>query len=151
MSNLNDSFMQEEQIISILEQPIPNHADQPPLYASMQAFKQSIIQEFKLDEKITGEEVLEFVKKEQSNPIMINIIEEYIDNLSIGISNLINIFEPEAIGIGGSFVYYEDILLPKLKEKLLNKYLLFNRRENLVIKAATLGNDAGIIGTTLIK
>jgi len=120
-------------------------------YGAMKILKGHIIKEFKLDERIPGEELLNFVKKEQKNPIMENILNEYIENLSIGISNLINIFEPQAIGIGGSFVYYEDILLPKLKAKIFSGNLIFNKRENMEIKSATLGNDAGIIGTTLIK
>ena len=33
-------------------------------------------------------------------------IEEYIENLSVCIINLIEIFEPEVIGLGGSFVHF---------------------------------------------
>ena len=67
--------------------------------------------------------------------------------MSIGISNLINIFEPEAIGIGGSFVYFSDVLLEKLKNNIQNKKYLFNDRNKLIILPAELGNDAGIIGS----
>jgi glucokinase len=120
-------------------------------YGSMHAFKMRVIDELHLDERIAGEDLLAVVKKEQNNPIIENIIDEYTDYLSIGISNLINIFEPEAIGIGGSFVYFEDLLLPILNEKILNSNLLFNHHDSLAIVPATLGNSAGIIGTTLIK
>ena len=50
--------------------------------------------------------------------IIESVVSEFIENLSIGIENLIRIFEPEVIGIGGSFVYFEDVLLPKLNQKL---------------------------------
>ena len=70
-----------------------------------------------------------------------------IDNLSIGISNIVNIFEPEVIGIGGSFVFYSDILLEKLKQNIIDKDYLFNPREEINIVTAILGNDAGIIGS----
>ena len=119
-------------------------------YGSMKVFKQEVINELNLDEKISGEELLKKVEKEQQDPVVENIIDEFTENLSIGISNLINIFEPEAIGIGGSFTYYADILLPKIKSKILNGNLLFNKREDIIINAATLGNNAGMIGTTLI-
>ena len=119
-------------------------------YGSMKVFKQEVINELNLDEKISGEEVLKKVEKEQQDPVVENIIDEFTENLSIGISNLINIFEPEAIGIGGSFTYYADILLPKIKSKILDGNLLFNKREDIIINAATLGNNAGMIGTTLI-
>ncbi len=119
-------------------------------YASMKAFKQKIINDLELDAKIDGVGLLNIVEKEINNPLVANTIDEYITDLSVGISNLINIFEPEAIGIGGSFVYFSDIFLPKLKEKLLNDNLLFNKRDDIIINAAILGNDAGMIGASLI-
>ena len=119
-------------------------------YGAMQVFKQKVIEELNLDEKIEGKQLLEIVQKEKNNPIIENIVDEYTADLSIGISNLINIFEPEAIGIGGSFVFFEDLLLPSIKSKILEGNLLFNKRDDIIINTATLGNDAGMIGTTLI-
>ena len=75
------------------------------------------------------------------------IVDEFIEYLSIGISNLVNIFEPEAVGIGGSFVYFSDVLLEKLKDNIIEKGYLFNDRKELVIVPAALGNEAGIIGS----
>ena len=122
-------------------------------YASIKAFKDNLREILNLDEKTSGKELLDMLRKmEKSNPkyIQINkLIEQYIEYLSIGISNLVNIFEPEAIGIGGSFVFYEEIFLEKLKEKLLKDNLLFNERKEIVIQTAILDNDAGMIGATL--
>ena len=89
------------------------------------------------------------IRKNEENEKIKPIIEEYIEYLSIGISNLINIFEPEAIGIGGSFVYFADVLLDKLKKNIQDKKYLFNERKELIIVPAALGNDAGIIGSTM--
>ena len=114
-------------------------------YASMKALKNNLRRALGLDETTRGEELLDLIRK--NNPqrenyeIIENIVSEYIENLSIGLENLINIFEPEIIGIGGSFVYFEDVLLQRLRDKI-------NR--NLIIESAVLGNDAGIIGATLI-
>jgi glucokinase len=119
----------------------------------MKALKTNLRQKLGYSEKTSGKELFEIIrsnKKENKDyEIIENIIEEYIENLSIGIANLINIFEPEAIGIGGSFVYFEEALLNRLKEKLLSKNLLFNQREDIVIKTAVLRNDAGMIGAIL--
>jgi len=49
-------------------------------------------------------------------------LDEFIDNLKVGLTSHINIFEPEAIAIGGSFVYYKDILLDKLVNNYLSGY-----------------------------
>ena len=69
--------------------------------------------------------------------------------IDTGIENIINIFEPEVICIGGSFVYYKDILLEKLKNKLKEKNAIFNDGNIPDIVCAKLKNDAGIIGATL--
>ena len=119
-------------------------------YGSMKVLKQKIIEELKLNEKTDGEKLLGIIKREKNNPAIKDIIDEYLTDLSIGISNLINIFEPQAIGIGGSFVFFSDMLLPELKNKLLKDNLLFNKRDELIINNATLGNDAGMIGAALI-
>lgn len=123
-------------------------------YASMKAFKDNLREVLGLDEKTSGKELLNIIRKttqKTQNFLKINrIINNYIEDLSIGISNIINIFEPESIILGGSFVFYEEIFLAKLKEKLLNSNLLFNKRKEIDIQTAILGNDAGIIGATLI-
>ena len=90
--------------------------------------------------------MLDIIRKNPDNEELNKVIDEYIEYLSIGLSNLINIFEPEAIGIGGSFVYFSDVLLDKLIKNIMKKQYLFNKREKLIIIPAALGNDAGMIG-----
>lgn len=119
-------------------------------YGAMRVFKEKIIKTLQLDSKIDGEELLKIVERNKNKNAILDIIDEYTTDLSVGISNLINIFEPEAIGLGGSFVYFENLLLPQLKGKLLDGNLLFNKREDIIINTAILGNDAGMIGATLI-
>lgn len=123
-------------------------------YASMKAFKDNLRNVLNLDEKTSGKDLLDIIRRNPQGTENFNkinkVIEEYIDNLSIGISNLINIFEPEAVVIGGSFVFYEEIFMNRLKEKILNNSLLFNQRKEIIIQTAILGNDAGLIGSTLL-
>lgn len=122
-------------------------------YASMKAFKDNLREILQLDEKTSGKELLEILRKnnkDSKNYVQINkLIEQYTTYLSIGISNLVNVFEPEAVGIGGSFVYYEEIFLEKLKRKIIEDKLLFNERKEIIIQTAILDNDSGIIGATL--
>ena len=123
-------------------------------YASMKALKNNLRKVLGVDEKTRGQELLDIIRNNnKSNPKykeIEQVIREFIDSLSIGISNLVNIFEPEAIGIGGSFVFFEDVLLNRLKDNLLNEKYLFNKREKIQIETTVLGNDAGIIGATLL-
>ena len=115
-------------------------------YASMKALKTNLRHVLGVDEKTRGQELLDIIRKNPDNEELNKVIDEYIEYLSIGLSNLINIFEPEAIGIGGSFVYFSDVLLDKLIKNIIKKQYLFNKREKLIIIPAALGNDAGIIG-----
>lgn len=116
-------------------------------YASMKAFKNNLRASLGLDETTRGQELLDMIRKNGEDKDIKKVIDEYIEYLSIGISNLINIFEPEAVGIGGSFVYFADVLLERLKNNIQDKEYLFNRRDELIIVPAALGNDAGIIGS----
>lgn len=79
-----------------------------------------------------------------------SLLEEYVDNLAVGISNIINILEPEAISIGGSMSHYEKLIFNRLREKIYNGEYLFNKENPPKILSAKSGNDAGIIGATLI-
>ena len=117
-------------------------------YASMKVLKDKIQKEFRSSE-LTGEQVKEILSDKNNEEKTEKIIDEYIENLATGIANLINIFEPETISIGGSFVYFKDILLDKLIAKLAEKHMLFNDQEVPNIIMAKLKNDAGIIGAAI--
>ena len=118
-------------------------------YASLKKFKKEIAEEFNLN-TIDGGIIRDFIRKNPDNLTLKYMINKYIEDLGIGISNIINIFEPEAICIGGSFAEYEDILYYPLKNALLNGNLLFNKKCDIIMKLAKHKNDAGIIGATLI-
>mgnify|MGYP004536431021 CR=1 FL=1 len=117
-------------------------------YASMKALKDTVQKEFNRD-NLTGRELKEILIDENNKPKTDVIINEYIDNLSLGLANLINIFEPETISIGGSFVHYKDLMLDKLIKKLNEKNMLFNNNGAPKIVMAKLKNDAGIIGSVI--
>ena len=69
-----------------------------------------------------------------------------------GIANIVNSFRPEAVLLGGGISREGETLIKPLKRKL--KRLLFGdlRYAPVKILAATLDNDAGLIGAAqLIK
>ena len=115
-------------------------------YGGILAFKRKVIDRLNLSHDIPGSELRSIM--DSSIDKIADIIEEYIEDLAIVISNLINIFEPDCIVIGGGFARYDYMLLDKLKDRLVNSNLLFNRRDNIEIRVARFGNDAGIIGAS---
>ena len=118
-------------------------------YGSIKRLKEKIKKEFNL-QNADGKQIKEFMIKNKGNTKLENIIDTYIDDLSIGIANLINIFEPEIISIGGSFAYYKEILLGRLQNRIIQSGYLFNKEERPKLVIASLKNDAGIIGSAMI-
>ena len=122
-------------------------------YASMKVLKDNLRKALGLDETTRGQELLEKIRRNspenEDYEQIENVISQYIENLSIGIENLICIFEPEVIGIGGSFVYFEDVFLERLRKKLQELNKEDSERRNIKIETAILGNDAGMIGAVL--
>jgi glucokinase len=64
--------------------------------------------------------------------------------LGIGLTNLVNIFDPEVIVIGGGGASSGGLLLDPAREELARR--LEGRREPPRVAEAALGNDAGVIG-----
>lgn len=77
------------------------------------------------------------------------VIEEYLDHLAVGVSNLINVFKPEAILLGGGVCKQGENLTVPLKERI-NK-LAYGGELVTEIKIASLGNDAGLIGAAMLN
>lgn len=119
-------------------------------YASMGNLRKEVKEKLKLEREITGLELLEMLKVVDKNELLWEILEEYIDNLAIGIASISNIFEPEVIALGGSIVYYKDIILERLNNKLKTEEYIFNKKEVPTVIMAELNNDAGMIGATII-
>lgn len=79
------------------------------------------------------------------------VIDQYLLYLGDGLSNFINIFQPEVIALGGgvSQARDEDLLLPLQSIVLEDCFGREADRHTRLVKAK-LGNDAGIIGAALL-
>ena len=74
------------------------------------------------------------------------IVEDYIYFLAVGITNLINIFQPEILCIGGGVCNEKENLTKPLIELVERCQYTRDSVNKTKIVIATLGNDAGIIG-----
>lgn len=122
-------------------------------YASMKVFKNNLRKALGVDDTTRGEELLKIIRDskpgDKDYEEIQNTIDDFIKNLSLGLVNLINIFEPQVIGIGGSFIHFEDVFLEKLIKEVNSQSKGKSGRDEFIIRPAVLGNDAGIIGATL--
>ena len=117
-------------------------------YCSIKRFKEKIKEILEID-NCSSEELLRIIEKESNNKKVKEVIDEYIENLIVGLSNIIDIFEPEAICLGGSFVFFKDIFYNRLVSEMDKRRDVFNKDSITEIVLATLKNDAGIIGAVL--
>lgn len=73
------------------------------------------------------------------------LLNRWMDEIASGLCSLIYIFNPQLILIGGGVSVQQELLIKPLSEKIMNS-ILPAYRNNLKIKAASLHNDAGIVG-----
>ena len=78
------------------------------------------------------------------------IVDKYIKYLAAGITNTINIFQPDVLCIGGGVCNEGDALLIPVKEIVMKEVYTRNSEKNAEIVIAKLGNDAGIIGAAFL-
>lgn len=74
------------------------------------------------------------------------LVDEYINYLAVGMGNIVNVFQPEIISIGGGVSNEKEYLTEPLTELVRLEQYTRNNPVVTKIVTATLGNDAGIIG-----
>lgn len=101
----------------------------------------------KAEIEITGEDVLPkfFEMVEQKNETVRKILNDFVNDLSIGIVNIIHAFNPELIVIGGGVTNSIHLFLPSLTELVHERAWTFPRKK-VQIKVASLGNKAAALG-----
>ena len=78
------------------------------------------------------------------------VVDDFIKYLAAGITNTINIFQPDILCIGGGVCNEGDALLLPVKELVAKEVYTRNSKQNTEIVIAKLGNDAGIIGAAFL-
>ena len=79
------------------------------------------------------------------------VVDTYIDYIAAGLINLVNIFQPEFIAIGGGVCNEGETLLAPLRQKVATGDYNKNLPQKAKICVAALGNDAGIIGAAFLQ
>lgn len=74
------------------------------------------------------------------------VVDTYIGYLACGVTNFINVFQPEVFSIGGGISNEKEGLLEPLKKIVEVEQYSRNSDKKTIIKIAELGNRAGIIG-----
>lgn len=79
------------------------------------------------------------------------VVEMYEKYLATGLTNIVNIFQPDVLCIGGGVCGEGDYLLNPIKEAVdRDQYGTNSHKDKTEIVIAKLGNDAGIIGAGIL-
>ena len=91
-----------------------------------------------------------FAAMKQGDEVGKEIVDEYISYLACGITNIINIFQPNVLSIGGGVCNEKDYLLVPLKKAVFSETYTKEGSRQTEIKIAEMGNDAGIVGAAVL-
>ena len=78
------------------------------------------------------------------------VVERYLHYLAEGVANIVNVFRPQAVLIGGGISAEGEALTLPLQEMVDTKILGRGRYAPVAIRAASLGNDAGLVGAAML-
>ncbi len=91
-----------------------------------------------------------FMAQRQGDKAGAAVVEKYCKYLAAGITNAINIFQPDILCIGGGVCNEGDPLLLPVKDLVKKEVYTRMLDSNTEIVVAKLGNDAGIIGAAFL-
>lgn len=90
-----------------------------------------------------------FTAMEQGDELGTALVHAWLDNVAAGITDIINIFQPEVLSIGGAISREGDAILQPIIRCVENSR--YSRDvEQTTIQIARYGNDAGLIGAAFL-
>jgi glucokinase-like ROK family protein len=94
-------------------------------------------------ERISFESVVQAA--DQGDAVALRALQEVGEQLGIGVANLVNVFNPELIVLGGALNRASAVLLP-IVQQTISECALAPARENVRVAASAHGTDACLIG-----
>lgn len=91
-----------------------------------------------------------FDAAQAGDPTAREVVENYIADLACGLANLINLFQPEVLCVGGGISAQGENLLAPVRAILDQEEFTRSSPRRTQVRTAQLGNDAGIIGAALL-
>jgi glucokinase len=97
--------------------------------------------------ELTGPLVTELAS--EGDPVACEALAAIGRNLGIGLANIVNIFNPEVIVIGGGVIGAGELLLEPAREEMRARALAPNR-DVVRVEAARFGPEAGMVGAAIM-
>ncbi len=99
-------------------------------------------------DRVDGKTVFEALKKKDEAAQ--RVLDRFTGYLACGITNIVNIFQPEILSVGGGISAEGETLLAPVRAILEKEQYSRMCEKKTILKQAQLGNDAGIIGAALL-
>lgn len=98
--------------------------------------------------KVNGLTAFEAMR--QGDPAGTAVVEQYLCYLGCGLVNIVNIFQPDLICLGGGISHEGETLLAPLRAHIERERYSRHTAKQTALCQAKLGNDAGIIGAAFL-
>ena len=98
-------------------------------------------------EAVTAKVIIDLAK--DGDPDCAELFRWYVRHICIGLGNLINVYDPEMIVLGGGVSHAGAFLLDAVRAEL-PKWVFFKTMPYATVELARLTNDAGIIGAAML-
>ena len=99
-------------------------------------------------DKVDGRTAFDGMRAEDA--VASQVVDTYIQHIACGLINVINIFQPEVLCIGGGICKEGETLMKPLREHMeRERYSKYSTHQTRLC-VAQLGNDAGIIGAACL-
>ena len=98
-------------------------------------------------ENVTGKTAFDYKDCDQAAK---TVVDNYIEKLGVGITNIANEFRPEAVILGGGVCAQGDNLIKPLQEFVDREIFAGAKGPQVKILTATLGNSAGLLGAVAL-
>lgn len=99
-------------------------------------------------ERVEGKTVFDGLQRK--DPTAQRVFSQYIRYVGVGLVDLINVFQPELICIGGGISKAGEVLLSPLRRMMEEESYTRTAKRQTRLVLASLDNDAGIIGAALL-
>ena len=113
-------------------------------YVSIPALKKAVFE-------ASGKEMeIEEIFANRKDPVIADVLKEYTQMLGCGIVNIVNLFRPQMILLGGMMSEYAEYLIDDLQQ--IMKTECFGGMHGMIplIRTAKLGRQAAVIGASLL-
>ncbi|MBQ2768369.1 MAG: ROK family protein [Clostridia bacterium] len=114
---------------------------------AMEAHKDSKMWEIGDIKKVTGKTAFDY---KDCDPYAKAVVENYIEKLACGVTNIANMFRPEVVLLGGGVCAQRDVLIKPLQAIVDKEIFAGDLGPRVPVKIAELENSAGLLGAAAL-